>query len=301
MKKLLKSFINAIPDATLVCDLSGSILCANLAAHELLRYPDQAINGIMIEDLVPERYRHSHKDKRESFMLTAESRRMGEMKYFPTRCFDGHEVMTEISIGYLNPTGNEEPLLVVTLINRTEQVNHEAELRRLANTDSLTGLCNRRHFYELAEKETSRSIRQHKPLTVITFDLDHFKSINDTYGHAVGDELLMHIGALCRAQLRDIDIVGRMGGEEFAAVLPDTDATNGLAVAERLRQSIMNLQISSGDNGTIAATASFGMVAFNESGMEVDAKSLEKLLRLADKALYQAKETGRNRTCVEDC
>lgn len=294
MKDLLKTFVAAIPDATLVINLAGEVLLSNKAANRLLRYPDDGLVGISVEKLVPVRYREAHKGKRESFTMVGAMRKMGEMKYIPALCFDGEEVMTQISIGNLSSEGADSSYLMVTLLDRTEQVENELELQRLAHTDSLTGLCNRRHFIELANNEISRSIRHRRPLAIVSFDLDHFKMINDTHGHSVGDDFLKQIGILCRKDLRDIDVVGRLGGEEFAALLPDTNAVKAQLVSERLRQSIAKTVSLNNSGKPVSTTASFGVAVFNELGQEWPPGDLAKLLIIADEALYQAKAAGRN-------
>lgn len=166
----------------------------------------------------------------------------------------------------------------------------EAELRASATTDFLTGLSNRRHFMSRMEEQLARAQRQVTLHTVVLMvDLDHFKQINDSYGHATGDALLRHVAGLMREDLRKIDSVGRMGGEEFAFLLPGNDLAGGRALAERLRQKIeatplvLHAQV-------IEMTVSIGMAAMLASDSSTD----QALVR-ADQALYQAKTGGRNR------
>src|SRR5690606_22034017 len=125
----------------------------------------------------------------------------------------------------------------------------EAELRLLAQTDDLTGLNNRRWFLELAEQALRQARRTATPLSVLMIDMDHFKSINDSLGHSVGDLVLMHVSAQCREELRETDIIGRFGGEEFVIALPDADASDARAIAERLRVRIEKMQL----DGNLAA------------------------------------------------
>lgn len=166
----------------------------------------------------------------------------------------------------------------------------EAELRASATTDFLTGLSNRRHFMSCMEEQLARAQRQVTLHTVVLMvDLDHFKHVNDTYGHATGDALLRHVAGLMREDLRKIDSVGRMGGEEFAFILPGNDLAGGRALAERLRQKIeatplvLHAQV-------IEMTVSIGMAAMLAS----DSRADQALVR-ADQALYRAKTGGRNR------
>lgn len=169
-------------------------------------------------------------------------------------------------------------------------VVNELELRRIAATDSLTGAQTRRSFHLAVEREIDRARRYERSVSCIAFDIDRFKSINDTHGHAAGDAVLQSLAALCQSRLRSVDLFGRLGGEEFAIVLPESDRLGAMEVAERLRQDIANTPISDGDD-LIGVTASFGVSVF--SGQD---ETPQNLLRRADAALYEAKRTGRNRT-----
>lgn len=165
------------------------------------------------------------------------------------------------------------------------------QLENLASTDSLTGLLNRRAFQERADLECKRAQRQGSPLSAFTFDIDHFKQVNDNYGHDIGDEALRQCAAACREQLREIDIVARFGGEEFVILLPETDTEAARVVAERLREALAALVIPT-PKGDLRFTASFG-VAPHEPDTQ-----LATTLQRADQALYAAKHSGRNRVVV---
>ncbi len=173
-------------------------------------------------------------------------------------------------------------------------VMDELELRLLASTDSLTGALNRRHFMELGEREIHRASRYCRPLSVIMFDIDRFKSVNDTYGHLVGDHVLTEFTALCRQVLRQEDILGRYGGEEFAVVLPETKKSEAFELAERLRQLAAETVIEVADS-KLNFTLSAGVAAF-----QLGYETFDDTLHRADQALYEAKRNGRNRV-VMDC
>lgn len=164
------------------------------------------------------------------------------------------------------------------------------QLGQMAMVDTLTGLYNRRHFYELGEIEIERARRYSSPLSLLLLDLDHFKNINDTYGHETGDRMLQEVSNVIGSTLRKIDIPGRLGGEEFVVLLPETNQTNGWIVAERLRVAISKLQILIDDGNAIAITASFGL-----SSLEDSHQNLQSLITSADSAMYKAKDNGRNR------
>jgi diguanylate cyclase (GGDEF)-like protein len=167
----------------------------------------------------------------------------------------------------------------------------QVELQRLATTDFLTGISNNRSFFETGEREIQRARRYGRPLGLLMFDIDHFKRINDTYGHAAGDQVLVAIAAACRNFLRDIDVFGRLGGEEFAILLPETDLAGGKTTAERLRKAIAETGIEAGAATTLHVTISLGV-----SVLSPEDDQIEQVLKRADDAMYQAKRDGRNRT-----
>jgi diguanylate cyclase (GGDEF)-like protein len=166
------------------------------------------------------------------------------------------------------------------------------EIEELATTDGLTGLLNHRVFQEKLLAELKRQNRISGPVSLILTDIDHFKKVNDTYGHPVGDLVLKGVSKVIRETLRDIDIPARYGGEEFAVVLPGTDSAGAKQIAERLRKAIMDKTFSAGSR-SLGVTISLG-IATSPS----DAKAKEALLEKADQALYEAKHGGRNRSVV---
>jgi diguanylate cyclase (GGDEF)-like protein len=169
--------------------------------------------------------------------------------------------------------------------------DREEKLLAASRTDLLTGLANRRHFMEAFERELRRSRRHGRSLGCILFDMDHFKRINDTYGHLAGDRVLQAAARILGDHLRAGDLLARWGGEEFVALLPDTDHAGSLAMAERCRLALASTPIDVGDE-TLHVTASLGLACFPQH----DVLRCDDLLRLADGALYEAKAQGRNRT-----
>lgn len=163
------------------------------------------------------------------------------------------------------------------------------EVQRLAFTDMLTGINNRRRLFELLDKEYKRALRYKRPLSFMLMDIDHFKKINDSYGHAAGDEVLRWFADQCSFIIRQkIDVIGRFGGEEFAVIYPETDLASAFEAAERLRARVIGRSITY--NGTeLSITFSAGIASFN------DTTELEQLVERADKALYLAKE---KRNCM---
>lgn len=179
---------------------------------------------------------------------------------------------------------------VISHLDITDRKLLELELARLASTDPLTDLPNRRHFVNVANLEVERFRRFSVPGTVIMIDVDHFKQVNDTYGHASGDEVLRSACQSLRQSLREIDLLARLGGEEFVVLLPGTSAEGGLVVAEKLRASLCHATVASGRD-EIKITASFGVTQIKS-----DDRSIEVVLDRANSALYDAKRSGRN--CV---
>lgn len=180
------------------------------------------------------------------------------------------------------------------------------QLKTLVLTDELTQICNRRGFDKWFEDELWRVHRQGRPLAILLFDLDRFKLVNDTWGHAQGDEVLRHFAQLLRNSSRHIDIVSRFGGEEFAVVLPDTDVQGAYTFAEKARVALENANIErvTGDAemlGTLHVTTSGGGVVLNEAPAEMNVGDLASiLLQSADELLYEAKDAGRNRVMVRE-
>ena len=165
-------------------------------------------------------------------------------------------------------------------------------LIEIATLDGLTGVYNRREFNRLLTVEIERSRRDHQPVAMVMVDIDHFKSINDTYGHQSGDDALRWVSSLLKREIRPGDIVARYGGEEFALILPNTNGEDAGAVAERIRHKMERELVPIQKGMTISVTASLGCAIFPHVG-----DSEELLMNAADKALYRAKETGRNRVC----
>ena len=173
--------------------------------------------------------------------------------------------------------------------NETALRNALEEVERLAITDSLTGLYNHRHLFELAGREFQRARRYQLPLSVMMVDIDEFKRVNDTYGHAIGDQVLQGVSESCRKELREVDVIGRYGGDEFVALLPETGLSAACQVAERLRKSIAEKVLDT-KAGQITVTVSLGIAVLDDEHL-----TPETLIDRADQALYVAKHNGRNR------
>ncbi|MDR0441500.1 MAG: diguanylate cyclase [Candidatus Accumulibacter sp.] len=196
-------------------------------------------------------------------------------------------------------TGDISDELLFTLAGQAGIAIQNARLferiNAMAAMDGLTGLNNRRHFFELAEREFMRYKRYGAPLSVFMIDIDHFKRINDAHGHAVGDLVLRHLAEQLKGLLRDSDIIGRYGGEEFAVILPETKPETAVKIAERIRRAIENDAAHIGESGDIQYTLSIGVSAFNP-----DVGTVSTVFEAADKGLYEAKSQGRNRVVAKE-
>jgi diguanylate cyclase (GGDEF)-like protein len=165
-------------------------------------------------------------------------------------------------------------------------------VQRQAITDDLTGLVNRRRFLAVLDAEVDRAAQLGSGIGVVLIDLDDFKGVNDRFGHHSGDRVLAAFGSLLQEHIRDVDLAARLGGEEFALLLPEVEGRDAVSVAERLRRSLSERPIASVDGNALTSTASFGVAQYRQGDTGED------LLRLADDALYRAKAEGKNRVCV---
>ena len=205
------------------------------------------------------------------------------------RSKDGTLHWQDVSVSPVSDAGGEITHFVAVGDEITERKKMEEELRHLATIDPLTGLLNRRSFFALSEQEISRLRRQAGGLCVAMLDVDHFKSINDVYGHQAGDEVLRALAKTCAGCMRDQDILGRLGGEEFACILPETSLDQAMLAAERLRIAISAKPYTLADDRAISVTVSIGVAVLQEGDIGLDA-----VLLRADQALYCAKLDGRD-------
>ncbi|WP_240905001.1 GGDEF domain-containing protein [Shewanella chilikensis] len=173
-------------------------------------------------------------------------------------------------------------------------------LEKSSQTDPLTGVANRRYFDSKLKSEASRSARSSSDCALILLDIDHFKRINDTFGHPTGDRVICALADLCVNQSREIDLVARLGGEEFAVILPDTNITDAKNLAERIRKHVEDISVT-GDAGEIVKwTISLGVSSLPESRSSRYTTEIvmEMFIKKADNALYEAKKKGRNQTVL---
>lgn len=205
-------------------------------------------------------------------------------------CKNKSEYPVEVSMTCI--VDNGEKYIFALARDITENENLKKHLSKLAMTDELTDLYNRRAFLSYFDKELSRAKRNNEDVSILMIDIDFFKKINDKYGHHVGDIILQHFSNVAKNTIRNEDIIGRFGGEEFSVLLPNTAINTAGILAERLRKAIENTFVEH-DDQKINFTVSIGIATFVDKDINSDA-----LMKNADSALYNAKENGRNRVML---
>ena len=283
--RLTQFSVDTTADAILWVRPDASLAYANDSMCRLLGYSREEILGIKVYDIdgahTPETWRLRWEEARQKRTISVQT---------VHRRKDGTTVSVEVTSNYVDLQGTAR--LCSFIRDVSERKRTEEELLRLATTDSLTGALNRRYFNERCGQEIQRSRRYGGRLSALMLDLDHFKRINDTSGHAAGDEVLRAFARLCAAQLRATDHFGRLGGEEFAVVLPGTSFEGAAVVAERLRKAAGEARVDV--NGTeIRFTVSVGVTEWAPEDRDMD-----DVHRRADEAMYEAKRRGRNRVVV---
>ncbi len=203
----------------------------------------------------------------------------------------GEEYWLDLSILPLKNSQGEVTHFVAIERDVSEQKALEHQLEKLSRTDPLTGILNRRSFEELLNSEFSRYKRKYEIYSLLMLDIDHFKLINDNYGHAMGDTVIKKLAESCQSNLREYDSVARIGGEEFCVLLPNTEVQTAIIIAEKLRDIISKLLFKVND-ANISITASIGASEIEDSDDNAD-----DILKRADVKLYKAKESGRNKVC----
>ena len=282
----LGDFLDLIP-AGLVIHQSHAIIFANSEAGRLIGIPSDLVVGHHILDFIDGGDGEVMRAAFERCFRERVAIRAIELKLLD---MGGHERIIQLSMSPLYWEGL--PVINIVFNDITPLKQKEQQLYILSTTDSLTGAFNRRYFMDAASREFSFHVRHQEPLTVLVMDIDHFKRLNDTYGHAIGDEAIRAFVNGCLGLLRREDVLGRTGGEEFGVLLPRTGSEGAIAMAERLRLAIEAIELPFG--GThIAFTVSIGV----GDARDGDA-SVEAVLLRADRALYEAKAKGRNRVMV---
>jgi diguanylate cyclase (GGDEF)-like protein/PAS domain S-box-containing protein len=275
----LKSIMASIPAGVMVIDVEKHrIIDVNKAASNLIGAPKKSIIGKECHQYVcpaekgkcPITDLNQVIDNSERVLMDVQGKKIPIIK-------------TVVAI-----TFRKRKYLIETFIDISELKRKDEELKRLATTDILTGAYNRTLFDEIIKREIERVNRYNKPLSVIMFDIDHFKRVNDTFGHNAGDYVLKKIAYLVRRIMRKIDYFMRWGGEEFIIISAETDREQAYTLAERIRKRIENCKFDHIDKITVSC----GVAEYQEGDTE------NSLIKRADDAMYEAKRKGRNRVAV---
>ena len=285
----LRAMAEATYDPLIMIDSTDTILFWSPAAERAFGWTQAEAVGQKMHPLItPHEYLEPAQEGLRRFAKTGVGPVLDSIMEFPAIRKNGDLFPVERSVSAFQVEGVN--YAVGMLRDVTERKRNEEKLARMATTDALTGLLNRRRFIELVEAEIKRCQRHGCQVSLIMFDADKFKNINDTYGHAVGDDVLIAIASTTQGCLREVDSLGRIGGEEFVILLPETPLVDALVVAERIRKTIEQIELSLDDGNAVNFTVSLGVTQFlqEEAGFDT-------FLKRADAAMYKAKENGRNR------
>jgi diguanylate cyclase (GGDEF)-like protein/PAS domain S-box-containing protein len=289
-EKMMRAITDAVQSAVLLIDDTDCVRFANPAAEKLFGYDRKELDGCKLhETLVPDALQPRARDALAAFAHTGAGPLLEKPSELLARRKDGSEVFIELHVARVRR--EDRWWAVGAAVDISLYKSRERMLADLAETDPLTGVRNRRSFMHLAEAEHRSNLEAELPLYFLMFDLDHFKRINDSYGHAAGDEVLREFAAICVRNLRDTDLFGRIGGEEFAAVMTGKDLETVFGVAERIRKAFIGVMFRvGGQHLKIDASVSIGLVRIDPAQ-----DTVQSGLKKADAALYQAKAQGRNR------
>lgn len=279
-----RSIFNAAPDGVMVVDILGNILMTNPSMESLVGFSAEELVGQNVDIFLPPHLRASHAESMRGYFTSPKSRAMGSVDLQLVRR-DGSLLAVDISLGCMEEGGTHYAIVFVR--DLTERKKLEASIRYQAAHDELTGLPNRWQFHLQLSQALIRADRSKLWVAVLVLDLDYFKTVNDSYGHATGDELLVHVAERMRSVVRESNTLARLGGDEFAILLTElTSLDEAVSVATKL---LLTLQVVYRLKAQVLYSgASLGMAFYPD-----DSQDSDTLLRYADLAMYQAKQAGR--------
>ncbi|MCA1971111.1 MAG: sensor domain-containing diguanylate cyclase [Rhizobium sp.] len=279
-----------IADGIIGIDDKSIIRLCNPAAESIFGWQPGQLLGKSLGALLPEQLRERHGDYIRQFAIgEINAHYMGQRDTnIVGRRADGSEVSLGVTI--LRTQAEAGLMMIAVIRDISDVVSYQRELKRLAETDPMTGLLNRRAFKEIAEHAITIGNRHGSSYSLILFDLDHFKSVNDTYGHDAGDAVISQFAEIIRSSVRNHDLAGRWGGEEFIVFLPDVGDGNARWTAERIRRDVAEFPFGDALGKELHMTVSAGIASSENAKL-----TLPSLITRADHALYRAKALGRNK------
>ncbi len=291
------NIIENCADAVVVADTDQKVTYINKSAETMFGHASGSIIGKPFHLLIPERVRNRHHTLTDSFRGSSEASRFMDSRDVTIHGLRADGLEFPVNVSILKVGRGADMALVAIVRDVTEQKRFERELEKIASTDPLTGILNRRTFLPRAEAEYARARRYSRPMTFAMVDIDRFKTINDRFGHSVGDQALCHVVDVLSMGLRLTDVLCRWGGEEFSLILTETDEKSALITMQRLRRSVQETPLVRDDKSDepIHMTVSIGF-----GSVEAGEETLDTLINRVDQALYTAKRTGRNKVCAID-
>jgi len=277
--------VEASTTGMVMVDERGLITLTNAQIDAMFGYPSGALIGSSIQELIPDAYRIQHNRLMQEYMRQPTERNMGKGRELFGRHKRGHDFRVEIGLTPI--AGDDQRYVIASVVDITTRVEHERRINQLINFDPLTGLPNRNLLHDRVSQAIHAASRTGTRIAILFLDLDHFKNVNDTLGHSTGDELLVEVGKRLKTLVRESDTVARIGGDEFVLVLPNVQASDAGAVAEKLLDSLSQpYQIGI---HALASSTSIGIAMYPEDGTEFGV-----LCQYADIAMYRAKQDGRS-------
>ncbi|TVZ37210.1 PAS domain S-box-containing protein/diguanylate cyclase (GGDEF)-like protein [Alteromonadaceae bacterium 2753L.S.0a.02] len=296
-----EQLFESMPDAVLQVDHGGNIIKANTQASLLFGYTTKELIEMTVEDLVPESSRAAHFNYRTAYQKSPEVREMGgDAVNLMAQTRSGKVLYVDIRLSPIQTKYGSNTIAVIRDVTERKKLQQELERQKqdekklfeMSITDSLTGLYNRGYFMELAERAFKQAGRYNHGLCVMMIDIDDFKIINDNFGHAEGDRALTQIGSLLKSSIRETDVVGRIGGEEFAIYLPEASLDQGVILADKI---LFNIEDARSNSLVKEGAGACPSVSIGLAVKQSDDDSLSELLYRADQQLYKAKANGKAR------
>jgi len=289
--QLFKGIFNNAAAGIALLDKEGYYRHANSTLSRMIGYSEEELKSMKFHDITFSGDLEKSVQMCEGIWKGFYPRVNCEKRYV---CKNGSILWTEINMSSIRGEDQEITDIIVVILDITVRKRMEQELIQQASTDFLTGVANRLAFMQKAQEEFNRANRYPRGFSMLLLDIDNFKSVNDVYGHLVGDRVLRDVVKACQLALRDTDILARIGGEEFAVILIESDKETALQVALRIQEKVQEVIVEAADS-EIQVTVSIGI------GMKRDEdKDLDDIFKRADDALYEAKNAGKNRIVMEN-